>query len=652
MRQTHDAAAQALHRQLARVAERSGMLLDPQAEAYFAIIALIQHVAPLTDGATEVRGAGVALLASEGAAPAARAEVRSAVDRLAVHLGGMQAALEAMQRSGQPMPAAWQPTRSATEALMGWGAEQAAVDVARGDPGAFDRLGIDALDGISELSTELQAVIDGHLSARHTDLLRRGVATGAGALFSLLLLGYLGASFYIAFRQSLDRLLDGVRTVAEGDLSLPVQVPGSDELARVGAWVDRTNERLSSLVSQVRSASMHVDLAGRQVADGSAALSQRTEEQAGHLHHAVEIIRAVSTDAAANAESAAELDTLATRLLNDAELGGRTMGETEQTIQRMEESSRRVGEVVEVIDDIAFQTGMLALNAAVEASRAGEAGRGFAVVAAEVRGLSQRCAESAEQIRQLVQQAGDHVSHSAEQVREVGRVLQSLREGAQRVGERLTGICSASTSSSQRLAEVAQSIGNLDDITRQNAGLVEEASSAAHQLVDRAQGMRGAVGLIRLRQGSVDEAQALVDRARAHVAQVGAATAMRDFNDPAGRYTDRDLYVFAFDREGHCLAFAAEPRHVGRLAKDIPGLDARNFLAAVWAVADASPDGGWAQYRALNPRTRRVEEKESFVVAIGPHELIGCGVYRDGGDPAADFPAASAATEPAAEATA
>lgn len=647
VRTAHNDAATGLRQMLAGVVERSGLLLDPQAQAYFAIVALVHHIAPWTEDAAELRAAGTALLMRDGQPPDPREALRAVSGRLSVHVDTMQGALEALQRTGQEMPPSWAAARTSTLALMAWSAEQAAAARPQGDAAAFDRLGADALDGVAALADELHQGIDTRLAERHADLVRRGTLTGLGALLSLLALGYLGTSFYLAFRDSLDRLLEGVRTVAEGDLSRPVQVPGSDELARVGAWVDRTNERLSALVSQVRSASMHVDLAGRQVAGGSAALSHRTEEQAGHLHHAVQIIRTVSDDAAENARAAAEVDTLATRLLGDAETGGRTMTATEETIARMEDSSRRVAEVVDVIDDIAFQTGMLALNAAVEASRAGEAGRGFGVVASEVRGLSQRCAESAEQIRQLVQEAGDHVGHTAEQVREVGRVLQSLREGAQQVGERLATIRDASASGSERLAEVAQSIGNLDDITRQNAGLVEEASSAAHELVNRAQGMRGAVGLIRLRQGSVDEAQALVERGRAHVAAVGSAAALRDFNNPAGGYTDRDLYLFAFDREGHCLAFAAEPRHVGRLAKDIPGLDARNFLAATWAAADAHAEGGWARYRALNPRTRRVEEKESFVVAIGAHELIGCGVYRDGGSSAEDFVAG--ANAPAAE---
>jgi hypothetical protein len=302
------------------------------------------------------------------------------------------------------------------------------------------------------------------------------------------------------------------------------------------------------------------------------------------------------------------------------------MAETIGAMTRMQEASQRVAEVVAVIDDVAFQTGMLSLNAAVEAARAGEAGKGFAVVASEVRHLARRCAESADEIRALIGDASAQVDTSADKLKHVSVSLDAIVNGVREVSGRLRSISTASTQQSAGLGEVTESVGNLDKITRENAALVEMSASASSTLVERAQALREAVVSMRLRQASADEAHDLAVRALAHIAEVGRDKAFADFHDATGSYIDRDLYIFVFDRNGTISVFGSKPILVGQPAGSIPGLEPTTFLERAWGAADGG--GGWIQYDVVSPGTKEVTPKESYILPLGNTEFIGCGAYR------------------------
>jgi hypothetical protein len=279
-----------------------------------------------------------------------------------------------------------------------------------------------------------------------------------------------------------------------------------------------------------------------------------------------------------------------------------------------------------VIDGIAFQTNILALNAAVEAARAGEAGRGFAVVAAEVRQLAQRSSGAASEIRTLIARSGEQVESSVRQTRAVGQALDSLVGGVRNVSQSLRQIAEASARQSGELTQVSQSVGQLDEITRQNSAMVEQSAEASQDLVDRAKTLSSAVASIRLRQGSADEAKTLVERALKLVKARGLAAATQAFHAKDGGFLDRDLYLFVIDRSGTYKVHGAKPAMEGKRVHEVPGIDGARFLHDAWAAAPGA--GGWIEYDIVNPESGAVQPKASFVVQVDDQHFAGCGVYR------------------------
>ena len=276
------------------------------------------------------------------------------------------------------------------------------------------------------------------------------------------------------------------RRVADGDLTANLRTDGRDELAELLRSLSLMTGNLRTLVGAVAGSARSVAETSAQIAQGNTDLSQRTEEQASTLEETasqMEELTSTVTQNAANAQEASEVADDAARI---AHQGGEVVGQVVATMGGISESSRRIAEIIGVIDGIAFQTNILALNAAVEAARAGEQGRGFAVVAAEVRNLAQRSASAAREIKTLIGDSVGKVDAGARLVTEAGRTMEDILAAVQRVNELSAEIAAASREQSAGIEQVNTAVAQMDQVVQQNASLVEEASAAAEAMKEEA----------------------------------------------------------------------------------------------------------------------------------------------------------------------
>ncbi len=321
------------------------------------------------------------------------------------------------------------------------------------------------------------------------------------------------------------RLVDSMDTLAAGDLTAEVVLDREDEVGQLQKGLHRLREALVNTVRLVRSNAESVATASAQIAQGNQDLSQRTEEQASALEQTAATMEELGSTVQSNADNARQADGLSRNAAEVASRGGEMVGHVVSTMQGISDSSRKIGDIIGVIDGIAFQTNILALNAAVEAARAGEQGRGFAVVAAEVRTLAQRSAQAAREIKTLITSNVEQVEQGNSLVDGAGRTMEEIVGSIKRVSDIVSEITAATMEQSNGIHQVGDAVGQMDLVTQQNAALVEESAAAAESLKIQAQQLLEAVDFFKLAGGGAAVASGSASLSRPGAVSKPAASA-------------------------------------------------------------------------------------------------------------------------------
>jgi methyl-accepting chemotaxis protein-1 (serine sensor receptor) len=312
----------------------------------------------------------------------------------------------------------------------------------------------------------------------------------AGACVAVLLIRGIDASLAEALRLA--------RSVAAGDLTQTVRIEYDDEIGQLLTALQAMNASLADIVGEVRSGTDTIATASNQIAAGNQDLSARTEQQASSLEETAASMEELTSNVKHNADNARQANALAEAASGVAGRGGAVIQEVVGTMGEISESSRRIGEIIGVIDGIAFQTNILALNAAVEAARAGEQGRGFAVVAAEVRNLAQRSASAAREIKQLIERSVERVDAGGRLVEQAGATMHEIVASVHRVTDIMAEITAASAEQTAGIGQINVAMARMEQVTQQNAALVEQSASAADAMREQAQRLAASVGVFRI----------------------------------------------------------------------------------------------------------------------------------------------------------
>ena len=378
----------------------------------------------------------------------------------------------------------------------------------------------------------------------------RTVWTVIGVMLAMAVSLGIGTFFLVrSICRPMDELTAIARRIGDGDLDVEIDHQRSDEIGAVQQSLATMRDALRGIVGQVRESAESIQLASAEVASGNTDLSHRTEQAAANLQQTAGSLEQLTGNVRQSADAAAQANQLAASASAVAQRGGQVVSQVVSTMDEINRSSKRIADIIGTIDGIAFQTNILALNAAVEAARAGEQGRGFAVVASEVRSLAQRSAEAAREIKTLIGSSVEKVETGARLVQDAGSTMAEIVASVQRVTDVIGEITAAAAEQSSGIGAVNAAISSLDQMTQQNAALVEQSAAAAESLNDQARRLSQAMGVFRLSVGQALQASPTLP----------AANAPRTSATPAPAYKPAAAALRATAPPSHNPAAALRP---------------------------------------------------------------------------------------------
>ncbi len=485
------------------IVNATGIALDPTAAGYYLQSAVLQHMPRVTEGQGQMRARGNALLVKGSATPQDKGRLEALGSGIRV---SMQAARKAIDLAIAANPAlgakvgeAMTKAVSATdEGLRMVDEKVIQAEVLNHPPAEYFAATTKTIDvqfALINIAFEaLRQQLDDTVSKAQRELL-----LGVSAIAALTALAaWVMMVIITTTTSSVSLALRLAKGVADGDLSQQIVAKGNDEMGSLLHALASMQSSLSRVVTTVRSGSEGVATASAEIAQGNNDMSARTESQASALEQTAASMEELSGTVRQNADSARAANQLALNASGVAVKGGEVVAQVVDTMRGINASSHKISDIIQVIDGIAFQTNILALNAAVEAARAGEQGRGFAVVASEVRSLAGRSADAAKEIKMLINASVERVEHGTALVDQAGTTMTEVVSSIKRVTDIMGEISAASNEQALGVAQVGEAVKQMDEVTQQNAALVEEMAAAASSLKNQALDLVEAVSVFKL----------------------------------------------------------------------------------------------------------------------------------------------------------